>query len=161
MAARFCSLKMHGSIVTWQYGTVNFALANCTSLTQARFIAIGENGDKKCFESESFAIFDNFRSATPDLVQSSPAQHCQFGYPVFCLAFRHSWMEHQDTWFSLSASVSLHSLATSTDQGFLKNVLPQFGRACLHFSLRRCHMHLKSYLMLAGGQLLWMKAEPN
>ena len=85
MAARYCSLKMHGSIVTRQYGTVKFALANCTSLTQARFIAIGENGNKKCFESENFAFFDNSRFATPDLVQSSPAQHCQFGYPVFVL----------------------------------------------------------------------------
>ena len=32
------------------------------------------------------------------------------------------------------------------------------GRA---FSFRRCCMHLQSYLMRVGSQILWKKAEPN
>ena len=68
-------------------------------------------------------------------------------------------MQHQDTWTSPPASVSLHSLATRTDQGFLKDKVPQFW-SCL-FSLRRCRMHLQSYLMRVGGQILWKKAEQN
>ena len=55
--------------------------------------------------------------------------------------------------------MSLHSLAARTDQGFFKDEVPQF-RLCL-FSFRRCCMHLRSYLMLAGGQILWKKAKPN
>ena len=50
----------------------------------------------------------------------------------------------QDTWSSLPASVSLslHSLVIRTDQGFLKDEVPQFW-PCL-FSFRRCCMHLQS-----------------
>ena len=59
-------------------------------------------------------------------------------------------MQPQDTWTSLPASVSLHSLVIRTDQGFLKDEVPQFW-PCL-FSFRRCCMHLQSYLMRAGGQ---------
>ena len=45
-------------------------------------------------------------------------------------------------------------------QNFLAlGALPKFW-PCL-FSFRRCHMHLQSYLMRAGGQILWKKAEPN
>ena len=62
-------------------------------------------------------------------------------------------MQPQDTWTSLSASVSLYSLVIRTDQGFLKDEVPQFW-PCL-FSFRRCCMHLQSYLMRAGGQILW------
>ena len=68
-------------------------------------------------------------------------------------------MQPQDTSTSLPASVSLHSLVIRTDQGFLKDEVPQFW-PCL-FSFRRCCMHLQSYLMRAGGQILWKKAEPN
>ena len=53
----------------------------------------------------------------------------------------------------------LHLLATRTDQGFLKSEVPQFWLSL--FSFRRCHMHLQSYLMRAGGQILRKKAEPN
>ena len=35
-------------------------------------------------------------------------------------------MQPQDTWTSLPASVSLHSLVIRTDQGFLKDEVPQF-----------------------------------
>ena len=68
-------------------------------------------------------------------------------------------MQPQDTGTLLSASVSLQSLATRTYQGFLKDAVPQFW-PCL-FSFRRCCMHLQSYFMRAGGQILWKKAEPN
>ena len=68
-------------------------------------------------------------------------------------------MQPQDTWTSLPASVSLHSLVIHTDQRFLKDEVPQIW-LCL-FSFRRCCMHLQSYLMRAGGQILWKKAEPN
>ena len=68
-------------------------------------------------------------------------------------------MQPHDTLASLPTSVSLHSLATHTDQGFLKDEVLQFW-PCL-FSFRRCHMHLQSCFMRAGGQILWKKAEPN
>ena len=61
-----------------------------------------------------------------------------FGYPVLRLAFRHSWMKPQDTWTSLSASVSLHSLATPTDQGFSKDEVPWFWSCLLLFRLITC-----------------------
>ena len=68
-------------------------------------------------------------------------------------------MSPQDTWTSLPASVLLHSFETITDQSFLKDEVPQFW-PCL-FSFRRCRMQLQSYLMRAGGQILWKKVEPN
>ena len=52
-----------------------------------------------------------------------------------------------------------HSLETRTDQGFLKDEVPQFW-PCL-FSFRRSCMHLQSYLMRAIGHIPWKKAEPN
>ena len=67
-------------------------------------------------------------------------------------------MQPQDIRTSLPVSVSLNSLVTRSDQGFLKDAVPQFW-PCL-FSFRRCCMHLQSYLMRAGGQNLWKKAEP-
>ena len=84
---------------------------------------------------------------------------CQLGYLVLRLTFRHSWIQFQDTWSSLPASVSLHSLATRTDQGFLKDEVPLVWQ-CL-FSFRRCCMHLQSYLIGGGGQIPWRKAESN
>ena len=42
------------------------------------------------------------------------------------------------------------------DNLFLKDKVPQFW-PCL-FSFRRCCMHLQSFLMRAGGQILWKKA---
>ena len=84
---------------------------------------------------------------------------CLLEYPVVRITFHHSYTQPQDTWTSLPASVSLHSRATCTDQGFLKDEVPQFW-SCL-FSFRRCCMHLQSYLMRAGGQILRKKAEPN
>ena len=55
-------------------------------------------------------------------------------------------MQPHDKLISLPALVSLHSLATSTDQRFLKDEVPQF------LPFRRCHMHLQSYLMSAKVQ---------
>ena len=55
-------------------------------------------------------------------------------------------------------SFAFHSLAARTNQGFLEEV-PQFW-SCL-FLFRLSRMHLQSYLMRAGGQIPWKKAEPN
>ena len=66
-------------------------------------------------------------------------------------------MQPQDTCTSLPVSVSLHSLTTLTDQGFLKDEVAQFW-LCL-FSFWRYHKHVQNYLMRAGGQILWKKAE--
>ena len=68
-------------------------------------------------------------------------------------------MQPQDTCTSLPASVSIYLLVTRTDQGFLKDEVPQFW-PCL-FSFQRCCMHPQSYLMRAGGHILWKKIEPN
>ena len=66
----------------------------------------------------------------------------------------------QDTWTSLPASVSLHLLPTRIGQNISWKIeVPQFW-PCL-FLFRRCHMHLHSHLMRAGGQILWKKTEPS
>ena len=57
------------------------------------------------------------------------------------------------------ASVSLHSLVTRADQGFLKDEIPLFW-PCL-FTFRRCCMHPQSCLMRTGDQILRKKAQPN
>ena len=121
-------------------------------------MTISENGDKDCFENWELCLFDNSRFMTTEWYK---ARITALALPirVLRLAFRHSWTQTQDTWTSLPASVSLHSLVIRTDQGFLKDEVPQFW-PCL-FSFRRCHMHLQSYLMRAGGQILRKKAEPN
>ena len=59
------------------------------------------------------------------------------------------------TCFSVELLIRL--LATRTNQGFLKNEPARFW-PCL-FSFRRCDVHLQSYLMRAGGQILWKKAK--
>ena len=121
-------------------------------------MTISENGDKDCFENWELCLFDNSRFMTTEWYK---ARITALALPirVLRLAFRHSWTQTQDTWTSLPASVSLHSFVIRTDQGFLKDEVPQLW-PCL-FSFRRCHMHLQSYLMRAGGQILRKKAEPN
>ena len=121
---------------------------------------IGKNRDKNFSENWEFCLFRQFLFHDNRIVQSS---HYALALPIrvsiLCLASRHSWMQPQGTWTSLHASVSHHSLAKITDHGILIDEIPQF-LPCL-FSFRRCHMHLQSYLMLAGGQILWQKAQPN
>ena len=68
-------------------------------------------------------------------------------------------MQPQDTWTSLPVPVLLLLLAKSTDQGFLNDKVHQFY-PCL-FWFRRCQMHVQSYLMCAGVQILRKKAETN
>ena len=53
----------------------------------------------------------------------------------------------------------LDSLVANIDQCFSKAKVPQF-RPC-KFAFRRCHMQLQRYLLCAGDQIAWKKAEPN
>ena len=126
-----------------------------------RFMNISENGDKNCFENWELCLFRHLSSYDNRIVRSSHScsslassgVHC----PALRLAFRHSWMQPQDTWTSLPSSMSLHSLATRTDQCFVKDEVSQVW-PCL-FSFRWCCVHLQRSLLRAGGQILWKKAE--
>ena len=126
-----------------------------------RFMAISENGNKNCFEKWELCLFWQFSFHDNREVQSSYCCTClaYSGIQLFVLPSVTRKCNPKVLELLLPASVTLHSLVTRTDQGFLKDEVPQFW-PCL-FSFRRCCMNLQSYLMRTGGQILWKKAEPN
>ena len=126
-----------------------------------RFMTTGENGDKNCFENWELCLFRQFSFYDNRVVQSS--HYCiRFAYSsiqFFILPSVTRQCNPKITQTFLPASVLLHLLVARTDQGFLKDEVPQFWQHW--FSFRRCFMHLQSYFTCAGGQIVWKKAEPN
>ena len=123
-------------------------------------LTIGENGDKTCFENWELRLFRQFSFYDNRIVQSS--QYC-------------TSLAYSDIQFFVLSSVTrkwnpkiiellylfpFRSLTCNTLwSGFLERRSTQFW-PCL-FSFRQCSVHLQSYLMRAGTQILWKKVEPN
>ena len=121
-------------------------------------------GTKAVLKIESFSFFRQFSFHDNRVVQSS--HYCTslvysgiqfFVLPSVTRKCNPSTSRYLN--FSTCFSVAPFTCNTHWSQCFLKDEVPQFW-PCL-FSFRRCCMHLQSYLLRAGGQILWKKAEPN
>ena len=117
-------------------------------------------GTKTALKIESFPFFDNSRFMTTEWCK---ARITTLALPIresSSLSCFPSLVNAIPRYLNFSTCFSFAPFTYNTnDQGFLKDEVPQLW-PCL-FSFRQCCMHLQSYLLLAGGQILRKKAEPN